>query len=346
MEIIKRKKTLLFLTLCILATLLGCAERIYFMENSRNPILPQESLADPSMIFHDEKYYLYGTFTDGSIAGGSDHFDAYVSDDMYSWKKIPNIFTKEKSTTLWAPDVFFDPESKIFYLYYSNELNIGYATANSPIGPFEDKGTLIKGAIDAQMYYEKGEYFLYYASVEIENEYDMVYKKIKSLFLGKKHKAVESIWVQKMSSPFEKEGEPVLLLEPTIKWEQGFLLNVNEGPFVFKRNGLYYLMYSGNEAFTYKYAIGYATSNNPMGPFEKYENNPVARTSKKSAGSPRVVGPGHNSVIVDADGNHWIIYHQKNNVRDFGFSNRYASRDKIVFDESNHMRINLTPMTE
>jgi len=56
--------------------------------------------------------------------------------------------------------------------------------------------------------------------------------------------------------------------------------------------------------------------------------------------------PPHNSVIIDADGNHWIIYHQKNNVRDFGFSNRYDSKDKIVFDESNHMRINLTPMTE
>jgi len=33
--------------------------------------------------------------------------------------------------------------------------------------------------------------------------------------------------------------------------EKGFLLNVNEGPFVFERNEFYYLMYSGNEAFTY-----------------------------------------------------------------------------------------------
>ena len=43
-----------------------------------------------------------------------------------------------------------------------------------------------------------------------------------------------------------------------------------------KHNGTYYLMYSGSGANGPEYAIGYATSESPLGPFTKFAGNPIA----------------------------------------------------------------------
>ncbi|HSC85086.1 MAG TPA: family 43 glycosylhydrolase, partial [Pseudomonas sp.] len=155
-----------FITLITLSTSLLAAQEV--AQENTNPILRSENLADPHMIHYQGKYYLYGTYLDGSISAGSDHYDVYVSDDMRTWEKVKNIFQAE-SVTLWAPDVFYDPASKMFYLYYSNQMNIGIATANSPVGPFEDQGILIENAIDAHMYHEGSQYYLYYSSADYQS---------------------------------------------------------------------------------------------------------------------------------------------------------------------------------
>ncbi|MDL1872546.1 hypothetical protein FBR05_10095, partial [Deltaproteobacteria bacterium PRO3] len=71
---------------------------------------------------------------------------------------------------------------------------------------------------------------------------------------------------------------------------------VAEGPWMLKRKGVYYLMYSGSGADGPDYAIGYATSKSPLGPFTKHAGNPIA---KRGNG---VFGPGHHCVITGPDG--------------------------------------------
>jgi beta-xylosidase len=44
-----------------------------------------------------------------------------------------------------------------------------------------------------------------------------------------------------------------------------------------KRQGTYYLMYSGSGADGPDYAIGYATAKSPLGPFTKHSGNPIAQ---------------------------------------------------------------------
>ncbi len=82
-------------------------------------------------------------------------------------------------------------------------------------------------------------------------------------------------------------GEPVLVLRPSVKldepntaWENVSVMTreVNrrwtEGPTAFKNNGTYFVMYSANSVFGDNYALGYATSRSPLGPYVKAANNP------------------------------------------------------------------------
>ncbi|MBV1920783.1 MAG: glycoside hydrolase family 43 protein [Pseudomonadales bacterium] len=337
-------------TLCalIIPAIIACISPTSYAMGSlpetfyHNPILEMENLADPHMIKFQGKYYLYGTFLDGSLKGGSDHYDVYVSDDMTNWEKTPNIFSKN-TDTLWAPDVFYDASSSTFYLYYSESLSIGVATSNSPTGPFIDKGILIENAIDAHMFYDNGEYYLYYSSTEISDEFDMIFRFINGLISGTNDKARENILVQKMRTPTEKMGDAILLIEPDAAWEKGIRLDVAEGAWMFKNDNTYYLMYSGNEAMFGTYAVGYATSDNPLGPFVKAENNPIVHT-RNSLFNRGVYSPGHHSVLTEEDGTHWIIYHQKKTPTSIGFSHRFVCKDEMFVSEEDTLHAPSTGM--
>ena len=93
-----------------------------------------------------------------------------------------------------------------------------------------------------------------------------------------------------------------------------------------KRNGTYYLMFSGTGADSPNYGIGYATSKSPLGPFEKFKGNPIVQRGGK------VLGPGHHCVIEGPDGKLWNVYHQKwDDKTNF---NRFLAIDPIWFDEA------------
>ncbi len=68
-----------------------------------------------------------------------------------------------------------------------------------------------------------------------------------------------------------------------------------EGPWVFKRNGTYYLEYSASGTQWMSYASGVYTSKSPLGPFTYSPRNPLLR---KTSGI--VTGPGHGCVVRKA----------------------------------------------
>ena len=79
---------------------------------------------------------------------------------------------------------------------------------------------------------------------------------------------------------------------------------VSEGPTVFKNGGTYYLMYSANDFRNPDYAVGYATATHPLGPWIKYEGNPII--SMQNTGQP---GIGHGDLFVDPEGTLRYILH-------------------------------------
>ncbi|MEW6158220.1 MAG: family 43 glycosylhydrolase, partial [Verrucomicrobiota bacterium] len=152
----------------VLITLVGLAPGIVAQpataraaKTYRNPIIDLIGPADPSVIFHEGKYYLYPTL-DGK------GYDVFVSDDLVNWEKKGKCFTDERRGA-WAPDVFHHKKGDgKFYLYYTvnrpaGGKQIGVAVADGPLGPFLDRGNLVDSAIDAHLFQDAdGAFYLYY----------------------------------------------------------------------------------------------------------------------------------------------------------------------------------------
>ena len=101
---------------------------------------------------------------------------------------------------------------------------------------------------------------------------------------------------------------------------------VTEGPFVIKHKGLYYLTYSANHTRSQDYAVGYAVSASPFGPFEKYEGNPILHKNDT------IVGVGHHSFAKVGE-NKWICaYHSHFSTNQF--RPRVVRLDYAEFSES------------
>jgi beta-xylosidase len=251
-------------------------------------------IGDPSVIFHENKYYLYPT-------GDNSGYDVYLSTDLVRWNKGPRVFQAPESGA-WAPDVFYNPADRKFYLYYTVNRRIGVAVADRPDGTFAGRETLVKGAIDAHMFLDDdGEYYLYYVT----------YPAFR-------------IYVQPMKSPVRRKGKPVPVIQPDEAWEKKHA-PITEAPWMLKHRVTYYLLYSGGSADSQHYAIGYATAESPVGPFTKHAGNPIV---KKGNG---VYGPGHGSVARDRGGTLWMVYHQqKDETRGW---NRIICIDPLRFDE-------------
>ena len=142
---------------------------------------------------------------------------------------------------------------------------------------------------------------------------------------------------QEMADPLTLKGKPKEMLRPTEPWEMSNG-HVTEGPFILKHNDTYYLTYSGTGADSANYAIGYATSKSPLGPFKKYEKNPIVKRHGE------LYGPGHHCVVEGPDGNLWMLYHQKR-APERSFK-RYLALDPLWFDEKGILHGKVTKGTD
>ncbi len=294
------------------------------------------AFGDP-FILHasDGKFYMYGT-------SGSQGFKAYSSDSLTNWKDEGMIYrgATDSSWTVdcfWAPEVY-EREGK-YYLWYSanwkhnptNEgenFRIGVAVSDKPTGPFVEMngGPVFDPGypvIDANLYFddENGKVYLYYSRCCYKNPV-----KSEVADWAKKqgwYNEIEESWVYgvELKPDFSGViGEPVLLLAPPSKmddkqaeWESRSVTSheVNrrwtEGSYMIKKDSTYYMMYSANFFGGANYAVGYATSKNPLGPFEKAANNPVLQKNVEQGG--KVTGTGHCMALTLPGGQMLCVYH-------------------------------------
>lgn len=302
----------------------------YFMSNP----LGVTGIGDPVVLYDNGMYYMYAT----SIGVG---FKVWKTANPSSWTSAGIAYQKSSTTfgeiNYWAPEVYKHNGS--YYLFYSalyktasgkDRYAIGCAKADSPEGPFVDivPGKAIfapdYSVIDANVLFDKsGKIYLYYSRDCSEN------------VVNGKH--TSQIWGVELAPDFKSViGEPVLLTTPDVTWElaSGGTL-WNEGPCVFERNGIYYLMYSGGFYGNNTYSVGCAESDSPLGPFKKYKNNPVLKGDGKY-----VSGSGHNSYFMSPDGTEmYAVYHSHTNPAEGG-GNRQLCIDKITFDEDGKLSVN------
>lgn len=270
--------------------------------NYENPIGEITDIGDPFVLKTNNNYYMYAT----SIAGSG--FLVWESENLIDWDAGSIALANSQQEEQWATGDFWAPEviehNGTFYMVYSardytGSLKMAIATSDSPTGPFTDAtvglidrpGSFIDGHIFID---DDGTPYLYYVEDNHENIID--------------GKHISHIYVQEMTEDLlHVTGEPHFILEPDQAWENpDGDFQWNEGPFVVKHEDLYYLMYSANFYASSDYAIGYAVSDNPIGPFEKSESNPILSKDMENG----ISGPGHNSVTVGLDDETlYAVYH-------------------------------------
>lgn len=257
------------------------AKRMY-----KNPLLEG---ADPFVLVHDGKYYLYSTNSD-------DGFTVFVSDDMAVWEDRGYCLKKGDvmgEKWFWAPEII-EKDGK-FHMVYVSEEHLAIATSDSPLGPFiqkEKKWLSEEKAIDGHFFTDDdGAVYLYYVRFDSGNV----------IYMAKMNEDL---------SGFDEKSER-FLLRADMEWEL-MDCEVAEGPFVLKHKGKYYLTYSANHTRSEYYSIGYAVYDSPYGPFVKYEKNPILHKTNE------VNGTGHHSFVRSKDGRDLIcVYHCHHSKTEF-----------------------------
>ena len=280
--------------------------------------------ADPELHrFTDESgktvYWIYAT-------GGNNARAAYSVDDMKTWTRVDDVidmstlpWVNKENPKIWAPS-FLYKDGK-YYLSFSNgdshtsdpNAGLNITVADNPAGPF-------RAFTDGPIVWEHDDNYPSMAIIDQDLFMDedgtvyMYYGGGGTCFCVKFKDDMSAI------EPFA-DGE-------TYKKIEG-LNDYMEGPYMIKRGGVYYLMYSCGVWSNDSYHVSYATSDSPTGPFTF--GRQVAATD--STGIHK--GPGHHSAIYLPENNEWLIcYHRWNKDDPY----RSACIDRLVFNEDGSIR--------
>ena len=98
-----------------------------------------------------------------------------------------------------------------------------------------------------------------------------------------------------------------------------------EGPFMFKKNGKYYFMWSEGGWGGPNYSVAYAIADSPFGPFQR-----IGKILQQDTNV--ATGAGHHSVMhVPGSEDYYIVYHRRP-LNDTGRDHRVTCIDKMTFD--------------
>ena len=177
---------------------------------------------DPFIMLHESTYYAYGTHADDGI-------EVYTSDDLQTWKYKGMALQKKDvwaDRWFWAPEVY-EVNGK-FYMYYSADEHICVAIADSPAGPF------IQSKKEPQIADEKC----------IDNSLFIDDDGTPYLFFDRFNDGL-NIWVVELEKDLMSIKKETMhpCIHVSQAWEEVWP-RVNEGPFVVKHNGIYYILNS------------------------------------------------------------------------------------------------------
>jgi hypothetical protein len=280
---------------------------------AQNPLIRDQFTADPSARVFGDSVYVYPSHDNAGITGKGkngwfcmEDYHVFSSSDLIDWKDHGVIVSQYKvhwvdSTkfSMWAPDCMEKNGKYYFYFpagpndaIYGRGFAIGVAISDSPYGPFLPQPEPIKNlhGIDPNVFIDKdGQAYLYWS-------------------MGK-------IFVAKLKeNMLELASEPQVVEELP---EKGLM----EGPYLFERNGVYYMTYPHVENKTER--LEYAMGNNPMGPFKV--------TGVIMDESPTGCWTNHQSVIKFRG--QWYLFYHHNDLSPKLDKNRSIRIDSLFFNE-------------
>lgn len=259
-------------------------------------------IGDPFIISADDAYYMYAT---SFVAEG---FKVWRSADLHNWEDLGVCLDLNNSWTCrdyWAPEVVY--HNGKFIMHFTarrksdDSLRIGVAVSERPEGPFVDvhNGPMFDfgyAAIDGHVYIDDdGQAYFYYSKDCSENYVTPTLR-------------VSQMCVCRLSDDLlNLIGEPITLFGPSEDFDFKIVGDQawNEGPYVLKQDGVYYMTYSANCYASRDYCICLAKATDPLGPFQK-GTGPIL-----TCGAPGedFSGPGHNAFFHDREGKLKMTFH-------------------------------------
>ncbi|MDE5880312.1 MAG: family 43 glycosylhydrolase [Muribaculaceae bacterium] len=293
------RKTMLFGSVALAMTMVA-----------QNPIIHDQFTADPTARVFNGKMYLYPSHDIHSPVDKlkewfcMEDYHVFSSDNLIDWTDHGVILTQNRipwvqpdSYAMWAPDCVYKDGK--YYFYYpaapkepARGFAIGVAIADSPEGPFMPMFHPIKGigGIDpCVLIDDDGSSYIYWSGMGMSGA------KLKDNMM-------------------ELESEPVKI--------QGLPEGFKEGPFVFKRDGIYYYTFPWVREKDGTETLAYAMGKDPLGPFE-FKGLIMAE-------SPTGCWTNHHS-IVEYDGQWYLFYHHNDYSPDMD-KRRAARIDTLSFN--------------
>ncbi len=258
-----------------------------------NPVIPFDC-PDPGVLATGDPEVFYAVCTGGS-------FPIRRSYDLVLWQDTGAALLPDgkapwsaNGNRNWAPEIHQIGDRFVAYFTAvngSNVLSIGAASSDSPTGPYVDRGGPLvedaQGVIDAS-------YFL-----DDDGKQYLLYKIDGNATGGPTPIFLRELTADGLS--FASGSVPVeLIRNDPATWEGG----VVEAPWLIRRDGSYYLFYSGN-VYDYRYRTGVARASAVTGPYDKH-GDPILTNDASW------VGPGHGSVVPVGD-RLYFVYHAWHN---------------------------------
>lgn len=222
---------------------------------AKNPVF-EGWYADPEGVVFGDTYWIYPTWSD--LYERQTFIDCFSSKDLVNWERHHAIIDTDRvkwaHKCMWAPAIV-ENNGKYYLFFSANDVHegetggIGVAVAERPEGPFRDLldrpliNEIVNGAQPIDQYVFKdddGEWYMYYGG----------WGHCNMVRLNDDFTALQP-W---------KDGSYYREVTP-----QGY----TEGPFMLKRNGKYYFMWSEGGWGGPDYSVAYSMSDSPYGPFER-----------------------------------------------------------------------------
>lgn len=279
----------------------------------QNPLIMDQFTADPTARVFKGKLFVYPShdIVPPEGEGRADWFNmadyhVFSSENLTEWTDHGKILDQKevawadsKAYSMWAPDAI-EKDGK-YYFYFPTKVkgggdgeggfSIGVAIADHPEGPFTPEKENIKGVegIDPNVFIDKdGQAYLYWSRGEIYGA------KLKDNML-------------------ELDSEIYTFSEIP---QKGHI----EGPFVFERNGTYYMTYPHVANNTER--LEYGTADNPMGPF----THQGVIMDESASGT----WTNHHSIVNYKD--QWFLFYHDNDLSPNFDKNRSIRADSLFFD--------------
>lgn len=262
------------------------------------PLIQTKYTSDPAPIVYNDTIYLYTTHDeDGTTKFTMKEWLLYTSTDMVNWQdhgavaSLADFKWARQDNGAWANQVVERNGKWYMYCPILGQ-GIGVLVADSPYGPFTDPigKALVKVKdtwhdIDPSVFVDDdGQAYLYCG-----NEITYAVKLNEDMI--------------------STSGELITLPD---------LPDYTEGPWFYKRNGHYYLVYASQCC---PGGIGYAMSDKPLGPWE-YKGDVVPHSSRSRANHPAVIDYKGKSYCFSMN---WDLYQFK--------TSRHAEQRSVVAAE-------------